>query len=266
MPRPRADGLRLALTTLTVLPVRGPARVDRRTGRAAMLLAPVVGLGLGGAAALVQLGARAATGSETTLLPAVLAVATLALLTRGLHLDGLADTVDALASYRRGGEALAVARSGDTGPLGVAAVVLVLLVDVAALAAAVAAHTGTVTLVAAVISGRVALPVACRVGVPLGEGSRLGALVVGTVPRVGAGAVVAAAALGCATAAALDPHAPSGPGWPLRTGLAPLLGVGAAVLLGRHCTRRFGGVTGDVLGAQVETATLVTLLVLAAHG
>ena len=43
----RPDGLRLALTTLTVLPVRGPAALDRRTAGRAMALAPLVGLLLG---------------------------------------------------------------------------------------------------------------------------------------------------------------------------------------------------------------------------
>jgi adenosylcobinamide-GDP ribazoletransferase len=38
-----------------------------------------------------------------------------------------------------------------------------------------------------------------------------------------------------------------------------------AALLLQRCIRRFGGITGDVLGALVETATAAALLVLASH-
>ncbi|WP_174498620.1 adenosylcobinamide-GDP ribazoletransferase, partial [Streptomyces nodosus] len=36
----------------------------------------------------------------------------------------------------------------------------------------------------------------------------------------------------------------------------------AAELLLRHCTRRFGGVTGDVFGGLAETAATTALVVL----
>jgi len=45
--------------------------------------------------------------------------------------------------------------------------------------------------------------------------------------------------------------------------VAMAAGLGAAALLRRRAVRRLGGVTGDVLGALVETATTVTLLVAA---
>ena len=41
------------------------------------------------------------------------------------------------------------------------------------------------------------------------------------------------------------------------------IGLAAAEVLLQLCVRRFGGITGDVLGALVEITTLVALLVLA---
>ncbi|NED33637.1 adenosylcobinamide-GDP ribazoletransferase, partial [Streptomyces sp. SID8499] len=59
----------------------------------------------------------------------------------------------------------------------------------------------------------------------------------------------------------------AGAGLGTRTALlaagAVLAALGAAELLLRHCTRRFGGVTGDVFGALAETAATTALVVLA---
>ncbi|NEC49139.1 adenosylcobinamide-GDP ribazoletransferase, partial [Actinospica acidiphila] len=59
-----------------------------------------------------------------------------AALTRGLHLDGLADTADGLGSGRPAEDALRIMKQSDVGPFGVLTLVLVLLVQVAALAQA----------------------------------------------------------------------------------------------------------------------------------
>ncbi|MGN6575893.1 MAG: adenosylcobinamide-GDP ribazoletransferase, partial [Nocardioides sp.] len=116
------DAVRLALGTLTVLPVRAPV-VDRVSAGRAMVLAPVVGLLLAvPAGLLVWLGTEAGLSPVLT---AALVVGLLALLTRGMHLDGLADTADGLAAGRRDrGRALEVMRQGPVGPLGACALVL----------------------------------------------------------------------------------------------------------------------------------------------
>jgi adenosylcobinamide-GDP ribazoletransferase len=50
-------------------------------------------------------------------------------------------------------------------------------------------------------------------------------------------------------------------GWTLP--LAVVAGLAAAAVLQRHAVRRLGGITGDVLGALIEVAATVTLVVAA---
>ncbi|BCJ45222.1 adenosylcobinamide-GDP ribazoletransferase [Actinoplanes ianthinogenes] len=239
------DGLRLAVTTLTVLPVRG-GRVDRPAAAVAMGLAPLVGALLGLALAALHEGLRA-LGAPGMVAGGV-TVAVGALLTRGLHLDGLADTVDALGSYRSGPAALEIMKKPDIGPFGVVALVAVLLIQAAAISA-----VGWWALVIAWSTGRLAITLACRRGVPAARPDGLGALVAATVPvpvALLAVAVVAAAAI------------PAVPGRLWQGPLAVAVAVSGVLVLLRHCARRFGGITGDVLGACVETATTVTVIAL----
>ena len=115
-------GLALALSWLTVLPVRAGAP-DARTAAAALRWAPLVG-GLVGAATgavlvgLVALGVPAAVAG-------LLAVGFAGLATRGMHLDGLADTADGLGCYGPPERALAVMRDGGAGPFAVVTLLVV---------------------------------------------------------------------------------------------------------------------------------------------
>jgi adenosylcobinamide-GDP ribazoletransferase len=237
------DGVRLAVTTLTVLPLRA-GRVDRSTAAVAMSVAPAVGALLGLALAGLHAGLRAAGSPE--LVAAGLTVAAGALLTRGLHLDGLADTVDALGSYRSGPAALEIMKKPDIGPFGVVALCATVLVQAAALTAA-----GPWAVVTAWAAGRLAVSVACRRGVPAARPEGLGAMVASTVPF--AAVAVGAALVGALALAAV-------PGRPWQGPAAVAASLFAVVLLLRHAVRRFGGITGDVLGAAVELAVTLTLV------
>lgn len=253
--RTAVAGARLALGLLTVLPV-GQVRSDRSTLRTALLLSPVVGLALGGLAWSV--GGLVDGAGGGSLLAAVAAVATLAVGTRALHLDGLADLADGLGSGRPADEALAVMRRSDAGPFGVVTLVLVLLTQVAAVGQAWEVGLAAPALLVGCVTGRLALLWSCRPGIPAARSVGLGALVAGLVPVRAAALTTAAAVLG-ATALGWSVGIRQG----LACALAVLVGLLAGILLVRRAVGRLGGVTGDVLGAVVEVATtaaVVTLL------
>ena len=84
-------------------------------------------------------------------------------------------------------------------------------------------------------------------------------MVAGTVrPAVAAGITLAVLAAAVAVSA-VRRQRPLGCTLPL----AVVAGLAAAFVLQRHAVRRLGGITGDVLGALIETAATVTLVVAA---
>ncbi|MFH8615846.1 adenosylcobinamide-GDP ribazoletransferase [Streptomyces sp. NPDC017979] len=249
-------GLRFAFGTLTVLPVR-VTRWDRDAARVGMACAPLAGLVVGLFAAAAG-GLLLAAGAGPAL-AAVAAVAVPATLTRGLHLDGLADTADGLGSGKPAADALKIMKRSDIGPFGVVTLLFVLLAQVAAVAALYAQGWayGAVGVVLAAVTARLALTCASRTGVPPARPEGLGAAVAGVVRvRVALALVLLVAAAAAAVALGF------GPVDAVRHAVAVLAGLVASEALLRHCVRRFGGVTGDVFGALAETAPTTTLVIL----
>nr|WP_055489683.1 adenosylcobinamide-GDP ribazoletransferase [Streptomyces sp. TP-A0356] len=253
---PPLDGLRFAFGTLTVLPVK-VTRWDRQAARGGMMCAPLAGVVVGGLGGL--LGAVLLLLGAGPLLAAVAAAAVPAALTRGLHLDGLADTADGLGSGKPAEAALRIMKQSDIGPFGVITLVFVLLAQVAALTQAYGGSwaRGALAAVVSATAARLALTLAARGGIPAARPEGLGAAVAGVVPVRGALAVAVAVTTAGAVGGAL-----SGTYGAVRTAAAVLVAVAAAELLLRHCTRRFGGVTGDVFGGLAETAATTALVVL----
>ncbi|MEU0672708.1 adenosylcobinamide-GDP ribazoletransferase [Streptomyces sp. NPDC006172] len=254
------DGLRFAFGTLTVLPVR-VTRWDRSAARGGMTAAPAVGLIVGGCAA--GLGLLALLAGAGPLLAAVASAAVPAVLTRGLHLDGLADTADGLGSGRPAQDALRIMKQSDIGPFGVLTLLFTLLAQVAALAQLYGASwtRGATAAVVSAVAARLALTLAARAGVPAARPEGLGSAVAEAVPARRAAAVAAVCVAAAAAGGAL-----TGPYDAVRAALAVVLAVAAAELLLRHSVRRFGGVTGDVFGAVAETSATAALIALCLGG
>ncbi len=236
----------IALGFLTVLPI--PVGTDNRDMAAALPWFSSVGLLLGAVLAAIDALARPALG-ETIV--AALLVALLAVLTGGLHLDGLADTVDGLSGGQGDpARTLAIMRDGRIGAHGATALVVILLLKFAGLAAH--AEDGRVALLTAwpaVARGAVVPAIAWF---PYAHAEGMGRAFRPAHPIAsGLGAMATTASILVVTALA-------GGGMP--TIVAGLATVTLVLALGRLAARRIGGLTGDLYGALIELGELTFLL------
>jgi len=242
------DELRAAVAVLTRLPVPGPP-IEATGVRAFGLVGAL--LGLATLVPLLALGTAIPAGS------AILAVAVLAILSGGLHLDGLADTFDALVAV--GPDAAERARRDPAvGAAGATALILVLGLDVAALATILSGHGAVVAGVACGVAGsvsRLVPAVVARLARSAAADAGLGAWF---VRRTSAPDVAVAVAIGLVLvlAGALAVGA-----WPLAVG--GIVGGAGSVAVGLWLVRLRGRLDGDLLGASVEIAFAMTVFVIA---
>lgn len=227
-----------AVTFLTTLPAPTAVLPDG-LGRAAGWFPPV-GLGIG---LLLWCTQRLGEWLFDPWLTGVLVVTAWALLTGGLHLDGLADCFDGLLAPVSRERRLEILRDPRLGSFGAAGLALFLLLKTGA-----AARADPVALIIAPAWARWALLVAARQ--PQARPGGLGAsFAAGLTPGIlAAGAIVPLLLWSRA---------------PLAGSLA-LLVTGAALWGMLWLARaRLGGVTGDVYGLVVEISELMVLLVFA---
>jgi adenosylcobinamide-GDP ribazoletransferase len=214
-----------------------------------MSLAPLVALVLAAICGLPLL-----ISHDRAVIALLLSIVTFALLawaTRALHLDGLADTADALGSGKPAAAALEIARKSDIGPFGVISLIFTLLIQIAAVASLPEAREAYFAFVIAIVTSRVALTWACTRMWPAARPDGLGAVVATSVPSIIAVAwTIVAVALAWALVGSIG-------------GVSVVLGILAGIVLLVIARRRLGGITGDVLGATIEIATSATLVVLA---
>jgi adenosylcobinamide-GDP ribazoletransferase len=166
-------------------------------------------------------------------------------LTGALHLDGLADSADAWVGGLGDRErTLAIMKDPRSGPMGVTAVVLVLLLKFAALASLPLTHTA---LWLAPMLARTAIT-AAFLWMPYVRSQGLGSALT-RAPRLACvvGVLAAVAVAACS-------------GW---HGMRAVLAVAVVFACWRAaCMRRLGGMTGDTLGALTELAEVTVLVVL----
>jgi adenosylcobinamide-GDP ribazoletransferase len=251
-----ADDLRAAIGLLTRIPVRvGGAGVAPRAGPAVF---PLVGLCIGLLAAIPL----ATIGAAEPVLAAIAAVGLAALVSGGLHLDGLADTTDALMAPDRA-RAEAARRDPRVGSGGVIALILVIGAEVAAIVSVIGsdgAAPAAATVVVALTVSR-AVPVVAVALLRASAGSPTGGFGAWFADQVGPrDALVATglAVLGCGLAVAVV-------GLPVLAIVAVVGGITGGLVTAAIRAAR-GGFDGDGLGASIELTTLAVLAAMAVVG
>ena len=233
-----------AVAFLTRVPLRRPFE-GADVGRATLAF-PLVGAAIG---ALLY-GASVLVASRLpTLLAATILVALSAWVTRALHLDGLGDLVDGLGGGGSRDDALRIMRDSRIGAFGAVALVLLILIKVAALDAILSRDVSLPTLVLTPALARWAsVPMSYWLPYARAEGGLGSAL----ADHVGFTELLGATLISLALVAVLAPRL-GGALW--AAVLVTSLVMGAIVM------RRLGGVTGDVLGANVELSEAAAFVV-----
>nr|WP_275107348.1 adenosylcobinamide-GDP ribazoletransferase [Sulfobacillus harzensis] len=239
------QSLALVVTFGTIVPMPVVGRVYYHALRRSMGFFPVVGWGLG----LLLWGLMWAGKHFVAHFPAaVVTLALYVLMTGALHLDGLADTFDALGSRRSGPEALAVMKDSRIGTMGAVAVILVLMGKAIAFSHLPVYDFGVWVVVPVLARTSV---VWLMMEVPAARPEGLGTLYAGQLSKwTLAGATV----VGVLTTVGLLP-------WRQALELL-ILSTGVTLLWGLLICRRFGGATGDTYGALLEIVEWVGFLTL----
>lgn len=230
-----------ALRFLTVLPVpAGWAGGERELGRS-LAFFPVVGILIGGLMALLD--CFLVTLLQAPFFSSAVIVVAMAGTAGWLHVDGLADTADGFLSGRGRERILEIMEDSRTGAMGVAAVVSLVILKVAALTA-LPAGVRWQTIVLMVLAGRCALVIkmaALPYARPQGGLVSLFHQDCTWVHSVWASLFLVATGWGVLKWAGV---------------VAALASFGATWLFAAFCRRKIGGLTGDTLGAACELVEL----------
>jgi len=234
------NGLITAIQTLSILPIRGKGCEDFAKS---LPWFPLVGLLLG----LILAGSAGCCKAVPAEATAVLLLLAGVLLTRGFHVDGLADCADGFGGGYTRERVLEIMKDSSTGAFGAIAIALSLLIKWVALTHLIETGNLAVIIVAYVVSR--ALQVEQMVRLPYARAT-------GTAASFVEGALPAHRLITLTTASIIAI---------LLVGITGVLYLAiawlAAYLFGQYCKKRVGGITGDLLGATSEiTETLILFL------
>jgi adenosylcobinamide-GDP ribazoletransferase len=252
-----------AFRFLSIIPVPGRTVADDRLARAAAFF-PLVGAALGGLLVLIDWAVDKAFPSAYHAMAAALVIAAYALFTRGLHHDGLMDTADAFLGARSREERLRIMKDSRTGAFGVTSLVVLLLVESAAIfslpehVSNAGGNLRWAALLSVPVLGRWAMSYMCaRFPYARDEGTGSAMVVNAGWRELTIASVIAFTAISCSFVFIVkDPWL-----------IAPLLllSFGIAETAGRYFTRSIGGVTGDTVGATAMVVECILLVVLASR-
>ena len=238
--------VRSAMAFLTVLPAASAkGEPGERLGRAYF---PAIGALTGLASGVVFVVAGALFSPW---LAAVAAVATMAVLTGALHLDGLADAADGLLGGGDTARRLEVMRDPRLGSFGTTTIVLVLLGEVTAISSMSPARGLAGLAIAGALSRLAMLAVIALV--PYVRPTGLGVAAFDPAHR---GFDLALGGAIAAIVCVID--------WRRALVALPLVAL-TTYLVVALARRRLGGATGDICGATAELSLLATLVVFAAR-
>lgn len=232
----------LSLQFLTVFPLR-ITKVSAQKMAWAAAFFPLVGLLLG--SALAGINTLLGILGFPELVTSIILVVSLVVITGGIHLDGLADTADAFLSNKPKAQMLLIMRDSHIGVMGVLSLISIILLKIGLIYSLNPESSIAALPLMCVLSRWSAVlsmflsPYARKEGKArlFIQGMNIKIFVFST-----------AAAMLCAFTI-----------WQIK-GLIILLIVAAGTCLaGRLTNRKIGGITGDTLGATIESAEVVVL-------
>lgn len=241
-------GLITAIRTLTVIPVPGKEADDYSS---ALPWFPAVGLLLGMILYLVSFLWGLLPFDKWTWGCAVILTSLIIWLTRGLHMDGLADWADSLGGFDRA-RRLAIMKDSSLGAFGVMALVLGIILRLVAFERIIASDIFILFIVIPVISRDMLVELQTTMPYARSEQGMAGVFIKNANNSHRIISHIAAIAI-CAC-------------FGITAILLFLLAFAITLYLRGMFRRQFNGVTGDLLGASNEIIEVVLLMVMAIPG